>query len=321
MNRDSVKSSIIAKNVPSVSNATLTAMLNTDLADNVRFREDVGAVQNSSTSSINVDFTGKDRVDLTRTGGPLVITVSGMGDGEEKALLITKTAGQAITFSNVVDVTDVKENVLNQGIVFYEVRRKGSLIYSKAWVETVKTATESIRGVLRVATQTEANSLSGIETALTPGRLPTSSQSQRGAVKMATNAEYAASSALPPSSAQVKVDINAIAKFNNNLGMRIAASANVTLAGALGNQYFVNPIYVSGLACAVLGTGHRRITHNIGHTNYVVLGSCNGSAQTPMYFGTVEKTAAYFDVSTGDDNSKNSVAFDFVILLFTAYQA
>lgn len=244
-----------------------------------------------------------------------------MGDGEEKSLLITKTGGQAITFANVVDVTDKKENVLNQGLVFYEIRRKGALMYAKAWVETVKTATESIRGVLRVATQAEANALSGIETAITPGRIPTSSQSQKGAVRMATDAEYAANSGLPPSCAQVKVDVNAIAKFNNNLGMRVAASANVTLAGALGNQYFVNPIYVNGLACAVLGSGHRRITHNIGHTNYVVLGSCNGSSATPMYFGTVEKTAAYFDISTGDDNSKNSVAFDFVILLFTAYQA
>ena len=88
-NRQTAKSNIVTKNVPTVTNAILTDMLNSELADNIVFGEDVAVVQNSSVSNITVDFTGKDRIDLTRTGGSLNITVAGMGDGETKYLLIS----------------------------------------------------------------------------------------------------------------------------------------------------------------------------------------------------------------------------------------
>jgi len=136
-NRTTVKSNIVAQNVPTVTNAILTGMLNTELADNVRFREDVAVIQNSSITSITVDFTGKDRVDLTRTGGALSISVSGIGDGEEKYLLITKTAGQAVTFVGVTDVTPVPANVNALGTVVYQIVRKDSNYLCKAWVDTI----------------------------------------------------------------------------------------------------------------------------------------------------------------------------------------
>ena len=151
-NRSSFKSNVTTKNVPTVTNAILTDILNNDLADSVVFGEDVAVVQNSGSTNITVDFTDKDRIDLTRTGGSLNITVSGMNDGEKKHLLITKTIGQSITWVGVTDVTPIKANVTAVSRVLYEIIRKSSYYYCRAWLETVKTATETIEGVLEIAT-------------------------------------------------------------------------------------------------------------------------------------------------------------------------
>lgn len=196
-NRTSAKSNIITKNVPTVTNAILTDMLNSDLADNLVFREDVAVLQNSSVSNITVDFTNKDRIDLTRTGGSLNITVTGLGDGDVKYLLIAKTAGQAVTFVGVTDVTPVKANANALSLVLYEITRKSSYYFAKAWVENIKSATDTIEGVLETATQAESNSLSAVDKIITPGRQPIASTTQKGLVELATLAEaQALSSAL-----------------------------------------------------------------------------------------------------------------------------
>lgn len=188
-NRTSAKSNIITKNVPTVTNAILTDMLNSDLADNLVFREDVAVLQNSSVSNITVDFTNKDRIDLTRTGGSLNITVTGLGDGDVKYLLIAKTAGQAVTFVGVTDVTPIKANANALSLVLYEITRKSSYYFAKAWVENVKSATDTIEGVLETATQSESNALSAVNKIITPGRQPIASTTQKGLVELATLAE------------------------------------------------------------------------------------------------------------------------------------
>jgi hypothetical protein len=188
-NRSTVKSNIIAQNVPTVTNAILTGMLNTELADNIRFREDVAVIQSAAASNITVDFTGKDRVDLTRTGGSLNLTLNNIGDGETKFLLITKTSGQAVTFVGVTDITPIKANANALSLVLYEVVRKGTNYFAKAWVENVKTASETIEGVLEVGTAAECNALSVINKIVTPGRIPVSSTTQRGVIETATTAE------------------------------------------------------------------------------------------------------------------------------------
>jgi hypothetical protein len=143
-NRTTVKSNIVTLNVPSVTNTIMNQMLNSELADNIRFREDVAVAQSSGSSAITVDFTGKDRVDLTRTGGSLAITVTGIGDGEEKFLLITKTAGQPITFVGVTDVTPVISGVTADSTVIYQIIRKGAVYVAKAWLDTVTGAINAI---------------------------------------------------------------------------------------------------------------------------------------------------------------------------------
>lgn len=142
-NRTTVKNNIVTQNVPTVTNAILTNMLNTELADNLKFREDVAVSQSSGVTNITVNFTGRDRVDLTRTGGALNITVSGIADGEEVDLLITKTAGQPVTFVGITDITPIKENVTAVNLVLYSIRRKGANYYAKAWVETVVRASQA----------------------------------------------------------------------------------------------------------------------------------------------------------------------------------
>ena len=188
-NRTTVKSDIVTLNVPTVTNAIMTTMLNTELADNLVFGADVAVLQSSSASNITVDFTGKDRVDLTRTGGSLNITVSGIDDGETKFLLITKTVGQVVTWVGVSDITPLKGGVTSLSFVLYEIVRKASSYFAKAWVETVKPATVDLAGVVEIATDAENNALSSISKACTPGYLPLMSTTQKGLVEAATVTE------------------------------------------------------------------------------------------------------------------------------------
>lgn len=157
-NRTTVKANVISKNVPSVTNAVLTDMLNNDFADSIKFREDVAVSQTSSTTNITLDFSGKDRIDLTRTGGPLNISVSNLDDGDEKFILITKTSGQTVAFTGVTDITPVKENADALALVLYEITRKGSNYFVKAWVASPLNATTDVSGIVEKATPTERTS-------------------------------------------------------------------------------------------------------------------------------------------------------------------
>lgn len=190
MNRTTVKSDIVGINVPSVTNAELNTMLNEKMNDNLKFLEDTAKIQTSSLSNITVDFNGWDRIDLTRTGGPLNITVAGIKDGEEVSLLITKTTGQPITWSGVTDITPVKDNVTSESVVLYSVINKNSNYYALAWTETVKQATDAVDGVLKTATVSEHNALSVTNKACVPGRLPISADSQKGLIQVASVSEH-----------------------------------------------------------------------------------------------------------------------------------
>lgn len=190
-NRTTVKSNIQTLNVPSVSNADLEDMLNDNICDNVVFKEDVAVIQNSSSSNINCDFTGKDRINLTRTGGSLIITVSGIEDGQTAWLLVTKTAGQVISWVGVTDITPVIDNVTAQGTVIYMIVRKGNNYRALALIKSPLNASETVRGLAQTATQAQANALSSDLVYLTPAKLPTAGSAQKGLVELATNAETA----------------------------------------------------------------------------------------------------------------------------------
>ena len=150
-NRTTVKSKIVTKNIPTVTNAILTDMLNAEMADNLCFREDVAVSQTSPPGLINLDFaptpTGiRDRIDLIATGGNLIfsIAIGTVLDGEIKYLLLTKTTGTTVTWSGVEDVTPVIENVTALSTVLYAIYRKGANYFAKAVVKTPLSATETI---------------------------------------------------------------------------------------------------------------------------------------------------------------------------------
>ncbi len=92
----------------------------------------------------------------------------------------------------VTDITSVKANVTSLSKVLYEIVRKSSYHYCRAWVESIKTATTSIEGVLEIATAAEANALSVTNKIITPGRIPKATTSQKGVSELATVAEGAA---------------------------------------------------------------------------------------------------------------------------------
>ena len=180
-NRTTVKSNVNTKIVPVMVTSVHRDVLNNDFADNLVFREDVAIVQSSSVSNITVDFTDRDRIDLTRTGGSLNITVSGLDDGDRKFLLITKTSGQVITWVGVTDVTPMVDNVDDLSTVLYEIVRKSSNYYAKAYAVTSE-----------IASVAECNALSDETKVVTPGRIPISSTTQRGVLEIATQSETAA---------------------------------------------------------------------------------------------------------------------------------
>lgn len=64
------------------------------------------------------------------------------------------------------------------------------------------------------------------------------------------------------------------------------------------------------------GTGYYRISHNIGHTNYEVQATCSPTKGKPGYASLRAKTATYFDVYTGDDQTENDLSFFFQIYEF-----
>ncbi len=160
-NRTTVKTNIQALNVPSVSNAKLEDMLNDNICDNVVFKEDVTSVITTPFTSIGLNFAGYDRINLTRTGGSLSISVSNVVDGQVVYVDITKTAGQSVSWINATDITPVVADVTAASRVLYEIVRKNTFYYARAFV-AIGAANESRKGLIKWAS--DAQTKSGTDT-------------------------------------------------------------------------------------------------------------------------------------------------------------
>lgn len=334
-NRQTFTSNVTSKIQPKVTTAIHRDMLINDLAASVVFGQDVAIPQSSAISNITVDFTGKDRVDLTRTGGSLNITVTGIDDGETKFLLITKTSGQAVTFVGVTDVTPVKQNANALNLVLYEIVRKSSYYFAKAWVENVKTATEDIEGVLETATSAEANALSVINKIITPGRIPIASTSQRGVVEHATSAENDAGTAgnLVVTAAEMKRKYDAALAYayglntamdvrTDNLeakfaGIRVRLQATVTESGTASKTK--GDLTISAARTA---TGRYRMTFtpSIAAGEYLVIAHTITAlgASLASHIAAIAYDAGIFEINIWDDNSSDDCAFGFTLLDFVS---
>jgi hypothetical protein len=309
-NRTTVKSNVQTKNVPTVTNAILTDILNSEMCDNVRFREDVAVIQNAVTSAISVDFTDKERVDLQRTGGSLNITVSGIGDGETKFLLVTKTAGQAVTWVGVTDVTPVKQNADALSLVLYEIVRKGSNFFAKAWVETVVQATSNNPGVMKIATYAQNLALANQDSCCVPGLLPLTSETQQGLSRLATAGEIAAgSSGMAVQPSQMKTANDNLLKdrlYATRIifGQFNAAGTDIALYGGT----------LPAISINILGTGYYRITHNIGHTRYIILGVAPSVSAVSLRANI--NLANTCEITTSDDAGYNNSSQNFVMIIW-----
>lgn len=153
-NRTTVKSNIQSLNVPSVSNADMEDMLNDNICDNVVFKEDVTQIRISTVTSIALDFTGRDRINLQRTGGSLSISVSNIVDGQVVYVDITKTPGQTVSWVGVTDVTPVQADVTAVSRVLYEIVRKNTSYYARAFVG-IGSANESRKGLTKWASDSQ----------------------------------------------------------------------------------------------------------------------------------------------------------------------
>jgi hypothetical protein len=187
-NRTTVKAAIVTQNVPTVTNADLTNMLNVEMNDNLRFRLDVVASQ-SAGSSATCNFTGKEKIILTTSGPAISITISGVEDGDEKWLFINKSAGETVTFISAANLTPVSNYITNATTVLYQIQRKGSVTYVMPWLNTVRQATDSIIGLARIASVAEHNALSSTTTMVVPGRIPLATSGQKGLIEIATTDE------------------------------------------------------------------------------------------------------------------------------------
>jgi hypothetical protein len=279
----------------------MTDMLNAELADNLKFREDVAVVQNSGLSNITCDFAGKDRIDLTRTGGTLNISVANIGDGETVYLLIRKTEGYAITFTGVTDVTPVIENVSSLETVLYEIVRKGTYYFARAWVETVKQATTIIPGIARLATQAESNALSRTDLMLTPGRQPLASYSQKGLIEVATSAEVQ----LMQSETLAVTPFNLPISSTTQRGLVEVATSGEIDAGTntgSGTQYVVQPSELKrkyeAVGVNLLWMGQFNFSGNVltklAGSSTLTFGSDFGAGHWQFVLATQLTTANYF---------------------------
>lgn len=256
-NRNAVKGAIVTKNVPTVTNAILTDMLNAEMNDNLRFREDYASSQTVTTpdpiTGVVLDFTGIDRIDLTRTGGNTVLSVSGMGDGEEKYLRFVKSAGSTVAWTGVTDITGDQTNVTAAGVVVYQIIRKGTTYLTQAFVAPV-IASLTNTGVTRYADNSEV--LAGTETALaispytlTTG-VPAASYITPGRIEIATQTEVNTGTdevrAVCPKTLKPTTDRVAVLE-----GKKLVYSETTGV------------ISVAGSATAAV-----TITHNLGYTGY-----------------------------------------------------
>jgi len=330
--RKTAKSNIDTLNVPSVTNAVLGEILKDEICDNVVFKEEVSETQRSEVPLITLDFTTKDRIELTRLGGSLSITVSNIGDGQEVSLLIFKTSGQTVSFVGVTDMTPVLADVTALDRVLYFIKRVGSYYYAKAWV-SIGAATTTRTGVLRVGTQGQHNALSSTSVVCVPGYLPLMSTAQKGLCEAADTAQIDAGQDLETTSNDplVVVPSQLIRKLTevynyiqDNPSWQNAALVSGWTAGSL--QYkvlFGNIVFLKAVGLKrssnITGTSRVQIsllTSGIRPTSGYFTFLCSGEysdASRPSIHNLQVSSSLGLEISAEPDDFNTAEGLDFMI--------
>ncbi len=148
-----------------------------------------------------------------------------------------------------------------------------------------KTATETRKGIAEVATQTETNAGTDDTRMLTPKKLT----------------DYPNVDKLPY-----------MAQFDDEESMLYQFCAGqISATGARERYRGKNRVGTYPFSCYQESTGTYRITHNIGNTNYGLVGS--GIDAGTIKVGIKTRTANYCIVEASDDESVNNARFSFLI--------
>lgn len=191
-NRTSYQSQV-STDLPSGSGITaaeLRAHLITELAENIRFRLDDASTQNKTSGTFSIDFDGVDQIITTITGtSGSTVTINNLEDGDIKYWVVNKSATETISFSGATDISAVQDYITAATKVIYRITYKNTTIIVEALLKNVQTATETIEGILEIATSEEADALTATDKIITPDNLPISTSSQQGLIETATVTE------------------------------------------------------------------------------------------------------------------------------------
>jgi len=129
INRTETVQQVNVKIVPTVFTATHRGLLNVDIIDSLVFRKDVIDSQIPVGGSEVVDFSDKDLATITVTVNTS-ISFANIPDGDTKYLELTKNAGNLISFTGSIDVSQRKDYInTTSTFIVYEVIRKGLVLY------------------------------------------------------------------------------------------------------------------------------------------------------------------------------------------------
>lgn len=136
-NRTEAKAAVNSDLVPVIKADILRNTLNNDLLSGIMFDKDTKASFTNVADAITIDFTPTDLITDTillnaATFSP-DITINGLQDGSERTLIVTKTAGNGVTFTNATDLSTDTTNIDdNLTVVVYSVINKNNVIYIKS---------------------------------------------------------------------------------------------------------------------------------------------------------------------------------------------
>jgi hypothetical protein len=137
LNRTELKTQIDTVIVATLAIATHRAYLKDDQSDSLVFRKDIIASETPAGGNVTVDFSDKDLATIITTSN-LAVSFTGMENGDVKYMVITKNAGNSITFTGATNRTNFTK-LINQssGAVPFIVYNKNNSISVQALYETI----------------------------------------------------------------------------------------------------------------------------------------------------------------------------------------
>ena len=130
-NRTEAIAEVNAKLVPTITAAIHRDNLNNDILNSVKFDKDVIGTETPVAGAVTVDFSTKDLATLT-TIVNLSVTITGLENGAEKYIKITKNGGNVISFVSTTDATTHKIYINRQtGTFIYKITKKDNVTYAQ----------------------------------------------------------------------------------------------------------------------------------------------------------------------------------------------